>query len=373
MNVLYKAFQKCKKGVYWKDSVQKYESSLLENLYKLYKSLEDGTYQQSPFYEFDICERGKQRHIKALKIKDRVLQRALCDEILIPLLTSQLIYDNGANIKGKGVDFAKKRLEEHLRKYYINHGSNEGYILQLDISKYFDSIPHDKVYEVLTERITDERLKNLIKHIISTFGEDTGIGIGSQISQVIGIYYLHKFDNYIKIVKGMKYYARYTDDMYIIHEDKEVLQSLLTDIKEQLSFYGFTLNEKKTQIRKLNKRFVFLKSRYILTDSGKVIIMQNKSAFSRERRKLKSFKKNNVNQQEITTQYKSWRGTVVPTVHIKYRSYKSIKGMDLLFQQIISEADNGEKETRINRRDKAKLRSRTKSFNYGTSNWRRIW
>ena len=62
MNVLYKAFQKCKKGVYWKDSVQKYESSLLENLYKLYKSLEDGTYQQSPFYEFDICKYPYKHH-----------------------------------------------------------------------------------------------------------------------------------------------------------------------------------------------------------------------------------------------------------------------------------------------------------------------
>ena len=185
LNILYNAFQKCKHGVYWKNSVQKYESNILLNLYDLKKSLENGTYKQRAFDEFDICERGKKRHIKALHISDRVLQRALCDEILTPIINPYLIYDNGANVKGKGVDFAKKRMRTHLRNYYINHGSNEGYILQMDISKYFDSIPHDKSYEIMTEHIDDERVKQLVKYLISTFKD--GIGIGSQLSQLIGI------------------------------------------------------------------------------------------------------------------------------------------------------------------------------------------
>lgn len=336
MNVLYRAFEKCKQGVYWKNSVQKYESNILLNLYKLRKSLKDGTYRQKPFDEFDICERGKKRHIKALHISDRVLQRALCDEILTPVTTPYLIYDNGANVKGKGVDFAKKRMREHLRHYYNTHGTNEGHILQMDISKYFDSIPHDKAYEILTEHIDDERVKDLVRYIISTFGD--GIGIGSQISQIIGIYYLHHFDDYIKTVLGFKYYARYSDDMYVIHSDKAVLQELLEDIKGKLADYGLKLNEKKTQIRRIDRRFSYLKVRYRLTDTGQVLMIPNKDTFKRERRKLKSFKKKLENGEmsfeDIKNQYRGWRGTVVPNGEIHYRSYKSVVKMDDLFRDL---------------------------------------
>ncbi len=340
MNVLYESFQKCKRGVYWKASVQKYESNLLINLYKLRKSLEDGTYRQKPFDEFDICERGKQRHIKALHISDRVLQRALCDEILMPNIKKYLIYDNGANVKGKGIDFAKYRLYQHLRRFYINEGTNEGYILQMDISKYFDSIPHDKAYKVLTEHIDDERVKALVKYLISTFGD--GVGIGSQISQLIGIFYIHKIDDYIKIVRSMKYYARYSDDIYIIHKDKVVLQNLLEELKLMFKQYGLSLNEKKTQIRKINRRFTYLKARYRLSDSGEVVILPSKDTIKRERQKLKSFaiklENKEMTIEDIRLQYSSWRGNLMPKENkpnkIKYKCYNTIKRMDELYEQL---------------------------------------
>lgn len=56
------------------------------------------------------------------------------------------------------------------------------------------------------------------------------LGIGSQISQISGIYYPSKMDNYCKIVKGIKFYGRYMDDTYIIGNSKEELKSLLDDI-----------------------------------------------------------------------------------------------------------------------------------------------
>ena len=74
LNVLYEAFNKSKQGVDWKCSIQKYESNVLAELMRLRKRLIEGTYKQKPFYEFDIHERGKHRHIKSLHISDRVLQ-----------------------------------------------------------------------------------------------------------------------------------------------------------------------------------------------------------------------------------------------------------------------------------------------------------
>ena len=59
MNILYQSFQKCKMGVDWKASIQRYEANLLPNLIKLRRSLIEGTYTPDRFVEFDVNERGK--------------------------------------------------------------------------------------------------------------------------------------------------------------------------------------------------------------------------------------------------------------------------------------------------------------------------
>ena len=341
LNVLYDAFQKCKRNVYWKCSIQSYEARLLLNLYKLKKSLKLGKYKQHPFYEFDICERGKHRHIKALHINDRVLQRALCDQILLPILSPYLIYDNGANVPGKGVDFTKRRFRDHLHHYYQTYHTNKGYILQIDIKSYFDSMPHDKVVEVMCEHINDTKVCKLIKDLVNSYSETgIGVGIGSQLSQLIGTYYLHGLDDYIKIVKGYKYYARYTDDMYIIDKDKDKLKQLLEEIKQILSQYGLKINEKKTRINKLDRKIPFLKVRYILTDAGKVIMIPSKETFTRERHKLKFFKKlydtGEMSFKYIERQFKGWQGTIVPNKNttINYKSFHSVQNINTYFNTL---------------------------------------
>ena len=97
------------------------------------------------------------------------------------------------------------------------------------------------------------------------------IGIGSQISQISGLLYPTRIDTYCKVVKGLKFYGRYMDDTYIIHESKEYLQQLLKEISEICEEYGIHINMKKTQIVKLSNVFPFLKIRYSLTKTGKVI------------------------------------------------------------------------------------------------------
>lgn len=313
LNNLEKAFYNCKKGVGWKASIQKYEALLLHNLLQLKTSLETNTYKQKKFVEFDIVERGKKRHIKSLHISDRVLQRALCDEILTPILSKYLIYDNGASVKNKGIDFARKRLKVHLQKYYRKHG-NQGYALLIDYHNFFGSIPHDKLIKAISKHIKDERVLNLISYLISTFdtGDHRGIGLGSQLSQICGIYYLTTVDNYCKCIQRCKYYGRYMDDLYIIHHDKFFLKEMKNDIIRISNELGLSINEKKTQICKLSKGFIFLKMTTHLTESGKIKNKMTKSNIKRERRKLKKLKKK-VNKgliplEDIIESYKSWRG-----------------------------------------------------------------
>ena len=336
-NEYIESFKKCKKGSIWKESVQRYEMNLLRNINKTIKAIKSNTYEQLPFNEFTLNERGKIREIKAIHIEDRVVLRTLCDKILTPSITKYLTYDNGASVKGKGIYFTRKRLETHLHKYYRKHKLNDGYILLIDFTKFFDNVCHDKLIDEFSKRIDDKPVLDFIQSIIKSFridvsymsdkeyeyclesiynaieyakidkklltGEkymDKSIGIGSQISQISGLLYPTRIDNYCKIVKGLPYYGRYMDDTYIIHESKEYLQNLLHEIEDICNEYGIHINKKSV---------------------------------TRERRKLKKFRKfyenGEMTYEEIYNQYNSWRGNLK-----YYSSYDVIKSMNKLFDDL---------------------------------------
>ena len=165
-NVLYESFLRAKQGSDWKPQVQRFEMNYLFELAKLQKELESDSYTFQPSTEFTLHERGKVRRITGEQIKDRVSKHALCDEILTPSVRKYLIYDNSASIKGKGIDFARKRLLVHLRKYYHQHGSNDGYILLIDFSKYYDNIQHEKLMEQFEKYIHDEKALSFLRAVI---------------------------------------------------------------------------------------------------------------------------------------------------------------------------------------------------------------
>ena len=119
---LYAAYRASVKGVGWKASTQRYKASALANIDKTHNALLGGTFKSKGFYEFDIVERGKPRHIRSVHISERVVQRCLCDYSLVPMLSRSFIYDNGASLQGKGYDFAVRRVTRFLTKHYRQHG-----------------------------------------------------------------------------------------------------------------------------------------------------------------------------------------------------------------------------------------------------------
>lgn len=328
---LYTAYRCCRRGVTWKSSVQKYVVNAPLNVYNTYEQLMTGRFKSPGFYEFDIFERGKQRHIRSTVIGERVVQRCLCDNALVPMLERTFIYDNGASMQNKGYTFAINRLTAHLQKYYRHYG-NEGYILLFDFSKFFDNVSHTVVKEIVRKNFSDPRIRRITEHFIDAFG-DMGLGLGSQISQVLALASANRLDHYIKEVLRIKYYARYMDDGYLIHPSKQYLQECLQRIQVLCDELGIHLNIKKTQIVKLSHGFTFLKARFFLLPSGKVVKKIYKRSITRMRIKLKKLRRKldagEITLQDAANTWQSWVGYAN-----NFKAYHTIDNMSKLYTQL---------------------------------------
>ncbi len=322
-NALYRGFKRSMAGSSWKSQVQKFELNFLTEILKLQDELESETYRPAGSMGFILHERGKTRMIKGENIRDRCVKHVLCDDILTPSLQPLLIHDNGASIKNKGISFTRNRLVCHLRKYYSEYG-NDGYILLTDYSKFYDNILHERLKQILLQRTDDKTAEFLIDIILEKERIDvsylsdseytnclnvlfdsleyakippelkTGqkymhkhMDIGDQLAQIAGIAYPTEIDNYIKIVRGIKYYSRYMDDSYIIHHDRNFLKDLKYDLIERAAKIGITMHERKTYICKLSDYWRFLQLQYSLTDTGRIIRKINPKALTRMRKKTK--------------------------------------------------------------------------------------
>ena len=328
---LYKAYKHCRQNVTWKFSTQSYIARAPLILTNTHYKLLNNQFKSEGFKEFDIIERGKKRHIHSVTMNERIVQRCLCDNALVPTLSRTFIYDNSASIHNKGYHFAIRRLTEHLRQHYYKYGS-EGYILLFDFSKFFDNVSHSLIKEILHKEFSDEKILTLTEHFVDVFG-DCGLGLGSQVSQILALSSANRLDHMIKEKLYIKQYGRYMDDGYLIHKEKAYLKTCLEEIKNLCIELGISLNLKKTQIVKLSHGFTFLKARFYLLPSGKIIKKIPHLSVTKMRRKLKSFKqacdKGKMTLDDVYNSYQSWRSYAT-----HFNAYNTIKIMDSLYKKL---------------------------------------
>mgnify|MGYP002626395816 CR=1 FL=1 len=369
MNVLYDAFRASMKGSAWKREPQKFEHDWMTELTTLKRELETHTYKTLPTMEFKLKERGKVRHIHGNRMRDRVVRHALCDNILGPYLKPYLIHNNGASRKGKGLSFARKMFEKDLHNFWLKYRTH-GYIGFIDLSKFYDNIRHDLVKELVYPKIPEENWW-LMDEILSSMEVDvsymteeeyarcmdtqfnsvvyyetvpvkqrTGekwmkksLNIGDQVSQDVGVFFPHRIDNYAKIVRGLKYYGRYMDDIYFISTSREEAQSVIDGIREQAKKLGLFVNDKKTRIVKTSDTYKYLQVKYHLTDTGKVVKRISPKAVTRERRKLKAYKRQldagTIPYEDIEQAYRSWMGA-----YTHLMSKQQIRNMKELYKNL---------------------------------------
>ena len=328
---LYHAYRKCRRNVAWKASVQKYITQAPLMVHQAHEKLMHGKWRSRGFYEFDLNERGKTRHIRAVNIDERVVQGCLCDNALVPAISRTFIYDNAASLQNRGYHFAIRRCCQHLQEHYRKHG-NAGYVLLFDFRKFFDRVSHRVCSDILNQTFTDRRTIAITEYFISMFG-DVGLGLGSPISQTFALASANRLDHYVKEVLQIRGYGRYMDDGYLIHESKEYLQKCLEGIRNTCDELEITLHENKTQIVKLSHGFTFLKARLYLTETGKVVKKIPRQSVTRARRKMKKLARfleaGKLTYNDVYTSFQSWRAYAM-----NFDSWNTIQSMTELFNSL---------------------------------------
>ena len=337
---LYRAYRKARRGKRWKGAAAKFEVNLLEALHLLSVQLRAKTYRLSPYNTFKVYE-PKERIVMSNSYKDKVVQHALCDNVLGPRVLPSFIKDNYASQEGKGTHFGLDRLEEFMRRFYRKK-CVDGWVLKGDIRKYFYSIRHDVLKELVRKYVDDPECLWLLDMIIDSTEGNVGIPIGNQSSQLFALLYLSPLDHFIKEKLGVKFYGRYMDDFYLIHEDKEYLRYCWKEIERRVNEIGLSLNE-KTAIYPLKNGIDFLGFHTYLTETGAVIRKVRRKSKSNARRKVKKLcglmEAGKIEPDTVKQSYQSWRGHAA-----KGNCYHLIRNMDQHFNKYFNKAAAALKE-----------------------------
>lgn len=133
----------------------------------------------------------------------------------------------------------------------------------------------------------DDRLLGLTAYLINCFDGDSGLGLGSEVSQVSAVFYVSPVDHIAKDRMGVHCYGRYMDDAYAILPTKEQADEFMQAIRDKSRYLGLSFNEKVTKVKLLKHGFHYLKKRVGITDTGKIVIRPMRDNVVRERRRIR--------------------------------------------------------------------------------------
>ena len=163
--------------------------------------------------------RRKQRYIIVPSNDEQVIHHMVVNT-LSPIFMKGMYEHSYGSIPGRGSHKAKKFISRWLSRDI----RNTKYCLQMDIKKFFDSVPHDILKAKLTRIIKDEKVIQILFEIIDV--QEKGIPLGFYTSQWFANFYLTELDHYIKEELKAVYYVRYMDDMVIFDGNKKKLHSM---------------------------------------------------------------------------------------------------------------------------------------------------
>ncbi len=221
------ADEKARKGKLRSYGVKIHDKNREANLLKLHNDLKNQTFNTSKYEVFKIYEPKEREIFRLPYFPDRITHHAIMN-VLEPIWVSILTKDTYSCIKNRGIHAAAKSVKQAL------HTDKDGttYCLKIDVKKFYPSIDHAILKQIIRRRLKDKELLWLLDEIIDSV--PSGVPIGNYLSQYFANIYMAYFDHWLKEEKRVKYYWRYADDIVILAPNKEVLHSLLHEIRAYL-------------------------------------------------------------------------------------------------------------------------------------------
>ncbi len=304
----------------------------MDGIYQIKRRLETKTYQIAPYHEFTIYE-PKERIIKACSFQDKIVQHSVCDNVLLSILKQEFILTNYAGQIDKGTLFGLDCLRAQMYLAYCKYGYN-CWIIKADISKFFYSIDHDILKDIIEYFVEDKDVIWLCEKFIDST-EGIGIPLGNQISQVFALLYLSGLDHFITGELGVKYYGRYMDDFYLIVESKEYAVYCLNAIYEFIESLNLELNG-KTQVIPFKNGIRFCGFHTYVTKDGvsiRKLLNSNKRTGKKKFYKMvKLVNRGKLSREDFDKSYNAWKNHISHGNCIKL-AYKMDEYINGLFEK----------------------------------------
>lgn len=218
LNLADQIARKGKKNQY---GIQVHDQNREANIDALHHSLINKTYQTSAYDTFRVYEPKEREVFRLPYYPDRIAHHAIMN-LLEPIFVSVFTADTYSCIKGKGIHAAARTFKMALRDF-----TGTTYCLKLDIKKFYPSVDHAVLKQLLRRKFKDQDLLWLLDEIIDSA---PGLPIGNYLSQYFANFYLTYFDHWLKEEKKVRYYFRYADDIVVLADNKEYLHALLSEI-----------------------------------------------------------------------------------------------------------------------------------------------
>lgn len=223
---LYLADKRARRQKQHRPEIIEFDKSREKLLLDLQKKLINGEYRTSEYYIFKIYEPKEREIFKLPYYPDRIVHHAIMN-IMEPIWVSSFVKDTYSCIKNRGIHKALKDV-----KHALKDEANTQYCLKLDVRKFYPSIDHAILKQLIRKKIKDKRLLSLLDEIIESA---QGVPIGNYLSQFFANLYLTYLDHWIKEQKKVRYYFRYADDIVILGRDKQELRDLFYNIQDYLN------------------------------------------------------------------------------------------------------------------------------------------
>ena len=254
-------------------TVDGFARNLDEEIGQLSEALKTGRYEAQAARRVYIKKPGtrEKRPLGIPTVRDRVCEGAL-RQVLEPIFEREF-QDNSYGFRpGRSAKEALRTVDDGLKE-------GKRYVVDADIRRYFDTIPHDRLLERVGERIADSRVMGLLRQMLERGvledheWEETEMGTpqGGVISPLLANVYLNPLDH---LMRGSGHeLVRYADDLVILCETQAQADAAYALLRTWVEEQGLSLHPEKTRIVNMNEPgsgFDFLGYHFAHTRTGKL-------------------------------------------------------------------------------------------------------